>query len=262
MAHSWSPVIHGMFAAATAQHLVYEKFDVAPERFRDDVLRLFEAGVRGLNITVPHKQAAAALVHELTPRAARARAVNTIAVRDDTTLLGDNTDGAGLTADLESNLRLDLADKRVLIVGAGGAVRGVLAPLLGREPRLLTIANRTAHKAQALATEFSDLGTITGCGFGDLGSPAYDLIVNATSAGLQGEQPVLPDAVVGASTLCYDMSYGRSDTPFIRWARAHHAATAAQGWGMLVEQAAESFLLWRGVRPATRPVLAALAKEP
>jgi shikimate dehydrogenase len=261
VAHSWSPFIHGMFAKATAQNLVYRMFDVTPENFRRDVLKLFAGGVRGLNVTLPHKQAAAELVNELTPRAARAQAVNTIAFFEDTTLLGDNTDGAGLTSDLERNMKVELADKRLLILGAGGAVRGVLGPLLERELREVTIANRTPHKAQALAAEFADCGAIAGCGFSALRGPPYDVIVNATSAGLQGEMPLLPAGIVGSATVCYDMSYGRGDTPFTRWSKSLHAARAAKGWGMLVEQAAESYLLWRGIRPDTQPVLEALMRH-
>jgi shikimate dehydrogenase len=259
VAHSWSPFIHGMFAKATAQNLVYRLFDITPENFRRETLRLFTSGVRGLNVTLPHKQAAAELVNELTPRAARAQAVNTIAFFEDTTLLGDNTDGLGLTCDLERNMQVDLADKRVLILGAGGAVRGVLGPLLERELREVVIANRTAVKAQQLAAEFADLGQIRGCGFSELRGPPYDLIINATSASLQGEMPVMPVGLVSEETICYDMAYGRGHTPFTLWAKSLHAARASKGWGMLVEQAAESFLLWRGIRPNTHPVLEALA---
>ena len=261
VAHSWSPFIHGMFAQATAQNLVYRLFDITPENYRRDTLKLFAGGVRGLNVTLPHKQAAAELVNELTPRALRAQAVNTIAFFEDTTLLGDNTDGVGLIADLENNLRMDLADKRVLILGAGGAVRGVLGPLLERELREVHVANRTLQKAQTLADEFADMGKISGCEFTDLRGPAYDLIINATSAGLSGEMPLLPAGIVSETTLCYDMSYSRGDTPFTRWAKSLHAARAVKGWGMLVEQAAASFELWRGIRPSTPPVLEALSQH-
>jgi len=261
VAHSWSPFIHGMFAKATAQNLVYRLFDIPPGNFRGEALRLFTGGVRGLNVTLPHKQAAADLVNELTPRAERAGAVNTIAFFDDTSLLGDNTDGLGLTADLERNLGINLADKRVLILGAGGAVRGVLGPLLERELREVVIANRTPERAHKLAAEFSDMGQISGCGFGELTGPSYDLIVNATSANLQGQMPVLPLGLVGEETVCYDMAYGRGHTPFTLWAKSLHAARTSKGWGMLVEQAAESFLLWRGIRPDTQSVLRALAQN-
>ena len=261
VSHSWSPFIHGMFAKATAQNMVYRLFDLPPQNFRRDTLKLFAAGVRGLNVTLPHKQAAADLVNELTPRAERAKAVNTIAYFDDTSLIGDNTDGLGLLADLERNLGLTVTGKRLLILGAGGAVRGVLGPLLEREPQELVIANRTPERARQLAEEFSDLGDIKHCGFGEAKGPPYDLIINATSASLQGEMPVMPVGLVGENTVCYDMAYGRGHTPFTLWARSLHARRTTKGWGMLVEQAAESFQLWRGIRPDTKPVLEALAQH-
>jgi shikimate dehydrogenase len=240
---------------------VYRLFDISPDNFRREALQLFATGVRGLNITLPHKQAAAELVNELTPRAERAQAVNTIAFFEDTSLLGDNTDGLGLTADLERNIGMTLADKRVLILGAGGAVRGVLGPLMERELREVHIANRTPDRARKLAEEFADMGQISGCGYSDLRGPAYDLILNATSASLTGDMPQLPAGIVGEETVCYDMAYGRGHTPFTLWAKSMHAARATKGWGMLVEQAAESFLLWRGIRPDTQPILQALAQH-
>jgi len=248
-----------MFAKATEQNIVYRLFDMSPDNFRRDALRLFAGGLKGLNVTVPHKEAAAELVNELTPRAQRAQAVNTIAFFEDASLLGDNTDGLGLTVDLENNLGLELADKRVLILGAGGAVRGVLGPLMERGLRELVIANRTPDRARKLAREFSDMGRILGCGFADVKGPAYDLIINATSAGLQGEMPEMPAGLIGGHSICYDMAYGRGHTPFTLWAKSLHAARTTKGWGMLVEQAAESFLLWRGIRPETEPVLQALS---
>ena len=261
VAHSWSPFIHGMFAKETAQNLVYRLFDVAPANFRRDALRMFASGVRGLNVTLPHKQTAAELVNELTPRAERAQAVNTIAYFEDTSLLGDNTDGLGLMADLERNMGLALAGKRVLIMGAGGAVRGVLGPLLERELSECVIANRTPERARQLANDFADMGEIKTCGFGEVSGPPFDLVINGTAASLQGEVPAMPAGLVGEQTVCYDMAYGRGHTPFTLWAKSQHAARTTKGWGMLVEQAAESFLLWRGIRPDTKPVLAALAQH-
>ena len=261
VAHSWSPFIHGLFAKSTSQNLVYRLYDISQEHFRRDVLHLFANGVRGLNVTLPHKHAAAELVNELTPRASRAQAVNTIAFFEDATLLGDNTDGAGLTCDLERNLKLDLADKRLLILGAGGAARGVVGPLLERAVREVTVANRTLPKALKIAEEFADLGQVSGCAFTDLRGPPYDLIINATSASLHGEMPLLPAGIVGDQTVCYDMAYGRGETPFTSWAKSLNAARASKGWGMLVEQAAESFQLWRGIRPNTRQVLEALSQH-
>jgi shikimate dehydrogenase len=259
IAHSWSPFIHGMFAKEAAQNLVYRLFDITPENFRREALRLFASGLKGLNVTLPHKQAAAELVNELTPRAERAQAVNTIAFFEQTSLLGDNTDGLGLLADLENNLGMSLSGKRVLILGAGGAVRGVLGPLMERELRSVVIANRTAERAHSLAAEFADMGEISGCGFSAVRGPPYDLIINATSASLQGEMPQMPVGLVGEESICYDMAYGRGHTPFTLWAKSLHAARTTKGWGMLVEQAAESFLLWRGIRPDTQSVLQALA---
>jgi shikimate dehydrogenase len=261
VAHSWSPFIHGMFAKAAAQNLVYRLFDIPPDDFRRETLRLLTGGVRGLNVTLPHKQAAAELVNELTPRAVRAQAVNTIAFFEDATLLGDNTDGVGLIRDLEHNLGIALADKRVLILGAGGAARGVIGPLCEREVQSLTIANRTPFKARKLAEEFGDMGAIEGCTFSEIERPAYDLIINATAASLQGVMPELPEGLVSEQTVCYDMAYGRGATPFTRWASALHAGRVCKGWGMLIEQAAESFLLWRGIRPSTQTVLAALNQD-
>ena len=259
VAHSWSPFIHGMFAKATGENIVYRLYDLLPGQFRREALHLLTSGVRGLNVTVPHKQAAAELVNELTARAARAQAVNTIALRDGATLRGDNTDGEGLVTDLERNLGIPLADRRILLLGAGGAVRGVLGPLLERSVREIVIANRTPARARALAAEFHDLGAVTAGGFADVDGPPFDLIVNGTSASLAGEMPDLPPGTVDGHTLCYDMAYGRGDTTFTRWARTRRAGRVEKGWGMLVEQAAAAFTLWRGKRPDTRPVLAALA---
>jgi shikimate dehydrogenase len=259
--HSWSPFIHGMFARESAQNLVYRLYDVEPREFRREALRLITGGVRGLNITVPHKEAAAELVNALTPRATRAQAVNTIMLRDDSSLLGDNTDGVGLTRDLEGNLGLELARKRILILGAGGATRGILAPLLERGPAALVIANRTVARADNLVAAFKDIGPISSCGFAEIEGPPYDLIVNATSASLQGQMPELPAGLVSEETFCYDLAYGRGHTAFTMWAKALYAGRVCKGWGMLVEQAAEAFELWRGVRPNTHTVLEALTRK-
>jgi shikimate dehydrogenase len=258
--HSWSPFIHGLFARQTGQEMTYHLFESPPERFRSEVLDFFSRGGRGINVTLPHKQAAADLVNELTPRAERADAVNTIARRDEL-LVGDNTDGAGLLADLTRNLRLRWNSPRILLLGAGGAARGALEALLSLEPSLLVIANRTADRAEALARQFGMLGNVTGCAFGDVVRERFGLIVNATSASLHGEVPLIPIDVVGPGTTCYDMAYGVGDTAFVAWAKRLGAGYAEQGWGMLVEQAAEAFHLWRGVRPDTAPVLALLRKR-
>jgi len=258
IAHSWSPFIHGRFAYETGQSLNYRLYDFTPEEFHARVREFFKQGGRGLNITVPHKIAAMDLAHDLTARAGQAGAVNTLAIRDDDTLLGDNTDGAGLVRDLCHNQSIILTHRRVLIIGAGGAARGVLAPLLALSPTEIVIANRTSERAETLAKTFEKLGTTRGVGFSDIPGGVFDLIINATSASLSGDTPDVPTTVVGPETVCYDMAYGKTDTSFVRWALKHGCTRALQGWGMLVEQAAESFRIWRGIRPETATVLAAL----
>src|SRR4051812_16331171 len=249
ISHSWSPFIHGLFARQTDQLINYRLYDIAPENFRAQVLEFFTRGGRGLNVTVPHKEAAAELANELTARADRAGAVNTLVLNSDHSLLGDNTDGHGLVTDLRNNLGLDITNQRLLILGAGGATRGVTAPLLALKPAQLLIANRTPERAINLASLFFDLGPVRGCGFEDVGSEPFDVIINATAAGLSGSVPNVDSAVVASHTVCYDMSYSKSATPFVSWSIEHGCARAHKGWGMLVEQAAESFTLWRGVRP-------------
>lgn len=258
VSHSLSPFIHGMFARETGQAITYRLFDVRPVDLEVHVRDFFSQGGRGLNVTVPHKIAAGELAHELTPRAAHAAAVNTLVSAEDGSVLGDNTDGAGLVHDLCDNLGIKLGGRRVLIMGAGGATRGVLASLLGLEPAVVVIANRTPERAAALAAAFADLGVTQGVGFANVGDEPFDLVINATSASLSGAIPPLPPSAVDSNSVCYDLAYGRSATAFVAWARQRGCARALQGWGMLVEQAAESFELWRGVRPTTAPVLAAL----
>lgn len=259
--HSWSPFIHGMFAKQTDQALTYSRLEVAPENLEREVGGFFESGGKGLNITVPHKQAACLLARYRTPRAEIAGAVNTIAAQEEG-LLGDNTDGAGLVTDLTRNLSLALDNTRILLLGAGGAARGVLGPLLATAPEYIEIANRDGNRATQLAKEFGPLGDIAGCGFDAISTDGvFDLILNATSASLQETIPPIPPSVIGPTTLCYDMAYGKGDTVFTRWAKNAGAGRAETGWGMLVEQAAESFFLWRGVRPDTKPVLEAVKRQ-
>lgn len=243
VSHSWSPFIHGMFARQTGQSMTYRLFDVPPESFGKRVHGFFAAGGRGLNITVPHKPAAAELAAELTPRAERAGAANTLALQEGDRILGDNTDGAGLVRDLRVNLGIEIAASRILVLGAGGAARGVLAPLLALGPLEIVIANRTPERAHALAKRFADLGSIAGCGFDDVPPLPFELVINATSASLQGDAPELPAHVVAPHSVCYDMAYGRVETPFERWGRVCGSTRTHRGWGMLVEQAAESFHL-------------------
>jgi shikimate dehydrogenase len=259
--HSLSPFIHGLFARETGQAMTYRLYDVPPAEFADWVRAFFARGGRGLNVTLPHKIAAVELAQELSARAAHAAAVNTLALTATGAIYGDNTDGAGLVRDLCDNLGLTVTNRRLLIIGAGGATRGVLAPLLGLKPALVMIANRTPERAVALAAAFADLGATQGVGFADVGDAPFDLVINATSASLSGDIPPLPASVLTPDTVCYDLAYGRSATAFVQWAHACGCKRAVQGWGMLVEQAAESFQLWLGVRPSTAGVLAALRER-
>ena len=261
VSHTLSPFIHGLFARETGRHISYRAYDVLPGEFVARARTFFAAGGRGLNVTLPHKLAAVGVAHELTDRATHAAAVNTLALQGGR-LLGDNTDGVGLVRDLCDNLGLVITNRRILILGAGGATRGVLAPLLGLAPATLTIANRTPERAASLAAAFTDLGVTQGVGFGDVGGEPFDLIINATSASLSGEIPPIARHAIGPQTVCYDLAYGKSATAFVKWAQACGCARALQGLGMLVEQAAESFRIWHGVRPQTAPVLAALSERP
>ena len=255
VSHSRSPVIHRLFAAQTQQELQYELLQVAPAQLEKAVLQFGRTGGKGLNITVPHKSEVARLVTDMSDRASNAGAVNTLVFRDGD-IFGDNTDGVGLMNDLQENLDLQLKDSHILILGAGGATRGIVAPLLEAKPASLTIANRTLSKAKVLADHFSANGPVTACRFTDVGRlPMYDLIINATSAGVKGESPPYPEDAVHPQTVCYDLSYGLTPTPFSVWALERDAAKSVMGWGMLVEQAAASFEIWRGVRPETAPVL-------
>jgi len=258
IAHSKSPTIHQLFAAQTGQSISYEAMDVPPEKFDDAIKAFFASGGHGLNVTVPHKARAMELMDQLTPAAKLAGAVNTITSLPDGKLEGDNTDGIGLIADLRDNLHIELIDSSILILGAGGATRGIVPPLLEQIPAEMLIANRTIEKARGIANAFADLGHLNACGFQDLKDRKFHLIINATSAGLQGELPPFPESIVDADTVCYDLAYSMRDTPFITWAKQHGCTQAYQGWGMLVEQAAESFSIWRNVRPETIPVRAQL----
>ena len=251
IAHSKSPQIHAAFARQTGQDMTYEAILAPLDGFEASVAAFVAAGGRGANVTVPFKEQAYRLADRLSPRAERAGAVNTLVF--DNGILGDNTDGAGLVADLTRNLKRPLAGKRILLLGAGGAARGVIEPLLEQQPAALVIANRTVGRAQELADLFGR--GIRACGFEDTDGP-FDVVINATAASLAGELPPLSPRVFTANTLAYDMMYGR-DTPFLTFARSHGAATA-DGLGMLVEQAAEAFHVWRGVRPDTAPVIASL----
>ncbi len=261
IAHSKSPKIHALFAQQTHQLLTYEAILVPLDGFAAAVAEFRASGGKGLNITVPFKQEAWVVDAEHSECAQRAGAVNTLCFRDDGTTLADTTDGVGLVRDFTRNHGITLTAKRVLILGAGGAVRGVLEPILAERPAIVVVANRTVSKAQELARLFSDMGSINGCGFEALADQQFDLVVNGTAASLGGEVPPLPDDLLALNASCYDMMYGAVPTPFQRWATAHGAVQSLDGLGMLVEQAAEAFMLWRGVRPETGSVIVALRQQ-
>lgn len=255
VSHSRSPTIHRLFAMQTGEEIEYELLQVSPDKLDTAVRQFQRRGGKGLNITVPHKGEVTRLVDQMSERASTAGAVNTLTFTENE-ILGDNTDGFGLLRDLSINLDLELAGANILVLGAGGATRGIVGPLLEMEPASLRIANRTPGKAKALADFFSRYGPVTACRFDVVPvTEPYDLIINATSAGLRGEEPPYPAATVSDTTFCYDLSYALKPTPFCIWAKEHGAAKSVMGWGMLVEQAAESFRIWRGVRPDTAEIL-------
>ena len=259
--HSKSPRIHGLFAEQTGQRVQYSAIQVDPGGFEQAVSNFIAHGGKGLNITVPFKHKAWVLVDSRSPRAELAQAVNVIVVKGDGGLHGDNTDGLGLVRDIIDNHHGLIENKTVLLLGAGGAASGVLGLLLEQRPRSLWVANRTVDRAHELAQRFSGLGAVQGCGFADLAGRQFDLVLNATAASLHGELPPLPAALLCPGAWAYDMMYAAKPTPFMVWAQAHGAAVVLDGLGMLVEQAAESCLLWRGVRPSTAAVIETLRRE-
>lgn len=256
VAHSKSPVIHAEFARLTGQDLRYEARLAPVDAFAASLQAFLAEGGRGCNVTVPFKEQAWALAEVRSPRAEKAGAVNTLLTGKDGRLYGDNTDGVGLLRDVSDNAGWSLAGRRVLVLGAGGAARGVIGPLLAAQPAALVVANRTAGKAQALAALFAADGPVTGTGYEGLGG-GFDVVINATAASLAGELPPLPETLFAPGACAYDMMYGAAPTIFLQWAAARGAQTR-DGLGMLVEQAAEAFFLWRQVRPPTAPVLAGL----
>lgn len=260
ISHSKSPSIHTLFAEQTQQSILYSAIHVDLGGFTQAVGNFAAASGKGLNITVPFKQEAWALVNQRSERAERAGAVNTIKIENDQ-LFGDNTDGVGLVNDLTVNHNIQLKGKNILLMGAGGAARGVLIPLLKESPSSLFIANRTPDKAKDLADDFSDTGSVEGGSYESLTDKKFDIVINATAASLQGELPPLPDTLLNDNASCYDMMYSAEPTPFMTWATDHKAVKVLDGLGMLVEQAAESFFIWRNVKPETRTVIEKLRKE-
>jgi len=256
--HSKSPLIHTEFAKQTQQDLDYIAREMPLDDLEAGLKQLQAEGFKGINITVPFKEIAWQLVENKTEHAQRAGAINTLVFNDDGSYFGDNTDGIGLCRDLTDNNNVTLKGKRILLLGAGGAARGVIEPLLSYSPQELVIANRTTSKADDLAELFNDFGTISACGFETI-TGKFDVVINATSASLQGEVPPIPDTLLNDDACCYDMMYSNTDTAFITWAKQHGAAKTIDGLGMLIEQAAEAFRIWRGVKPETISVVNKMA---
>lgn len=262
ISHSLSPRIHQAFAEQFNIELSYEAIEIPEDEFEADLKGLQQLGYKGLNVTVPFKQQAARLCDRKSPRAEDAAAVNTIIFLSTGEIAGDNTDGVGLTRDLVNNNRVLIKRRKILVLGAGGAVRGVLPSLLALSPSNLTLANRTVEKAEQLATDFQEIGDVIPCSYEELGREKFDLVINGTSAGLKGEVPPLPSEVLGINSVCYDMMYNLKDnTSFVRWGQDCGASRTIDGIGMLVEQAAESFFLWHGVRVDTLAVINSLRSQ-
>jgi len=260
VSHSRSPLIHQLFARQTDENMSYELIDASPDEFETAALGFAAAGGLGMNVTVPHKEAAYELCRTHGKEAEAAGAVNTISFSKGRRH-GDNTDGTGFLRDLLGNHKQEIATKRVLMLGAGGAARGIIHPILGEGPTELIVANRTIERAEALLQKLGAPQGLSICRFNELDDvEPFDIVINATSAGLKGEQPPFPTSLVNSDTFCYDLAYSLKPTPFVVWADTNGAGYAVQGWGMLVEQAAESFKIWRGIQPETKPILSTLMK--
>lgn len=261
ISHTRSPRIHTAFAQLTGESLTYEAILSPIDDFQQVVADFFaDTAAKGLNVTLPFKEQAYALCDVKSLRATQAGAVNTLMRGKDGRLYGDNTDGVGIVRDMTQNLDWTLAGKRILVVGAGGAVRGVLGVLLAAKPAQLLIANRTHSKAQALADIFQEYGQITAIRFEDIAPHSIDVVINGSSASLMGELPPLGADILAVGACAYDMAYGKPKLPFLEWATAQQATTS-DGLGMLIEQAAESFFIWRGVRVITADLLAEIRQE-
>jgi shikimate dehydrogenase len=260
--HTLSPRIHRLFAEQTNQNMEYRAIRAPADQFRSILAHFLETGGRGANCTLPLKELAFTLADSVTQRARFCGAVNTLSVEANGALVGDNTDGVGLIRDLKINLELELNARRVLILGAGGAARGILGPLIEEKPESLTVANRTVAKAKNLAEDFSGIETIIGCGYESLGHQSFDLIINATSTSLSGGLPDLGTHLLSQNGCCYDLAYKLGGpTPFVTWGIEQGARSSHDGLGMLVEQAAEAFYLWRNIRPDTKSVIVQLKEE-
>jgi shikimate dehydrogenase len=259
ISHSKSPVLQMAFAQQTQQDILYTAECV--ENFSESAKQFFSEGGKGLNITVPFKEEAFQFADSLTDRAQRAGAVNTFYLNKNNQIVGDTTDGIGMVSDIKNNLGWSIQNKRILLLGAGGAVRGVIEPLINESPQSITIANRTVEKAEKLAKNFGDLFSVKACSFAELDGDYFDLIINGTSASLSGELPPLPSNTVDQHSCCYDMMYGKKETLFLQWAKSQAVDNISDGLGMLVCQGAESFSLWRGVKPETQSVINILREQ-
>jgi|TARA_B100000686_G_scaffold349360_1_gene442596 shikimate dehydrogenase len=258
VSHSKSPEIHRLFGKQVGIELDYTAIHVDSGGLDQAIRNMQAGGLLGLNITIPFKEKVYALSDRLSPSAEIACAVNTVRFDPDDIVFGDNTDGIGLLKDLESNLNREISDSRLLIIGAGGAVRGILGPLLSAEPASLVIANRTFNRAVSLTNSFSWASSVSASSFDQLHGKKFDIIINGTSSSLTGENLHLPNTIFSKDSLAYDMMYGDKETPFMSWARANGVGQAVDGLGMLVEQAAASFELWHHERPDTLPVIRSL----
>jgi shikimate dehydrogenase len=254
ISHSKSPLIHTEFAKQTGQDMDYIAREIPLDDLAGGLKQLQAEGFKGINITVPFKEQVWQQVSDKSAHADRAGAVNTLIFNNDGTMYGDNTDGIGLCRDLVDNHQVKLTGKRLLLLGAGGAARGVIEPILNYKPAELVIANRTASKANNLARLFANFGVIKGGGFEEINGQ-FDVIINATAASLKGEVPPLSNNILNDNACCYDMMYSNTDTAFITWAKQQGAAKSIDGLGMLVEQAAEAFSIWQGIKPDTKSVI-------
>jgi len=256
--HSRSPEIHRMFANKSQQMMNYEKILVPVNGFSEAIHAFIEKNGKGANVTVPFKEQAMALADQLSSRAASAGAVNTLTFKDGI-IYGDNTDGEGLVTDLLAN-NVTLKQQNILLLGAGGAARGVLLPLLAQQPNRVVIANRTVSKAEKICQQFAD-PRLTASSYSGISNQPFDIIINATSASLAGELPPITSDIINNNVVCYDMMYGKEDTAFILWSKRHGAIKVFDGLGMLVGQAAESFNVWRSITPPVKPVIDQLRKS-
>lgn len=261
IAHSLSPAIHQVFAEQTDQAMSYEKFCVPVGDFKAFVTDYFKAGGKGVNVTVPFKEDAFHYADQVTERAKLAKAVNTLKRQDNGQIIGDNTDGEGLLQDLQQSQGWPIEQQRILIIGAGGAVRGILAPLLAAKPQQILIYNRTFAKSEQLAKDFAPLAELTELkAIESMPSFTMDMVINGSAAGLTGQVMQLSAEAISEHTYCYDMVYGQTTTPFMQWAQKKRACNVVDGLGMLVHQAAVAFALWRGVEPDVGPVLRQLRR--